>query len=242
MKKILQVFMSDFRKTHYQLFEEKKVKEILAGFAGKKILDYGCGQGKYLRIMREMGIRCVGVDINPEQAADLLVQGFEVYTDILTLKKNSFDCLLLSHVIEHLSGQELVKLFDSLLPLLKKNGKIILITPVLGERFYYDFTHIRPYYPQSIRMLFGGIFTPMSVKSHYFAELEDIFFFRDSFKLRLFRAFYPASSASGMAKKILLAVNTCFSFLHYYSGGRIGRTASWLGIYSIKGLDCDEEN
>lgn len=229
-------------KTHYQDFEEKKVEEILAGFAGKKVLDYGCGQGKYLHSMQKMGIECAGIDINPEQAADLQAQGFEVYTDILTLKKNSFDCLLLSHVIEHISGQDLVKLFDSLLPLLTKNGKIILITPVLGERFYYDFTHVRPYYPQSIRMLFGGISAPMSVKSQYSAELEDIFFFRDSFKLRLFRCFYPTSSASGMTKKILSAVNTCFSFLHYYSGGRIGRTASWLGIYTIKGVAGDEKN
>lgn len=234
--------MYNFMKTHYQNFEEKKVKEILVGFAGKKVLDYGCGQGKYLQIMRKMRIDCAGIDINARQAADLQSQGFAVHTDISGLEKNSFDCLLLSHVIEHLSGQELVNLFDSLLPLLKGNGKIILITPVLGERFYYDFTHIRPYYPQSIRMLFGGISTPMSVKSKYSAELEDIFFFRDSFKLRLFRAFYPAGSASGMAKKILSAVNMFFSFLHYYSGGRIGRTASWLGIYTIKGMADDEKN
>lgn len=173
--------MYNFMKTHYQNFEEKKVKEIFAGFAGKKVLDYGCGQGKYLQIMRKMRIDCAGIDINARQAADLQSQGFAVHTDISGLEKNSFDCLLLSHVIEHLSGQELVNLFDSLLPLLKGNGKIILITPVLGERFYYDFTHIRPYYPQSIRMLFGGISTPMSVKIKVFSRIGGYFLFQGQF-------------------------------------------------------------
>lgn len=227
-------------KTHYQDFEEKKVKEILAGFAGKKVLDYGCGQGKYLQIMRKMEIECVGVDINPEQVEDLQVQGFEVYTDCSALEEKTFDCILLSHVIEHFSGAQLVELFDSLLPYLKKNGKLIIITPVLGDRFYYDFTHVRPYYPQSVRMLFGGISTAMSVKSKFSAELEDLFFFRDSFKLRCFQAFYPTSSAWRGYKKVLSAVNTGFSFLHYYSGGRIGRTASWLGIYNVKGIENNE--
>ena len=113
---------------------------------------------------------------------------------------------------------------------------------VLGERFYYDFTHVRPYYPQSVRMLFGGITTAMSTKSRYSAELDDVFFFRDSFKLRLFQAFYPASSALPVFKKILSAVNSCFSFIHYYSGGKIGGTASWLGIYTVKGMVDDEKN
>ncbi len=234
--------MHNFMKTHYQDFEEKKIREILSAYVGKRVLDYGCGQGKYLKIMKELGVDAVGIDVNPEQIADLRFLGFEVYADSTELKKQRFDCILLSHVIEHFSGDELVELFDSILPYLKKDGKIIIVTPVLGERFYYDFTHVRPYYPQSVRMLFGGITTAMSTKSRYSAELEDVFFFRDSFKLRLFQAFYPASSALPVFKKILSAVNSCFSFIHYYSGGKIGGTASWLGIYTVKGMVDDEKN
>lgn len=227
--------MQFLKNAHYQFFEEIKLKKILTAFAGKKVLDYGCGLGKYLRVMKEIGVQAAGIDINAQQVDALKEEGFDACTSLDNLQKESFDCILLSHIIEHLSGDNVVKLFDSLLPYLKKDGTIIIVTPVLGERFYYDFTHIRPYYPQSVRMLFGGIKTPMSTKSQYSAELEDIFFFKDSFKLRLFQAFYPTSSASPAMKKILSMVNLALAWLHYYSGGRIGRTASWLGIYKVKG-------
>ncbi len=232
--------MQFLKYAHYQFFEELKLKKILSAFSQQKVLDYGCGLGKYLRIMKELNIETTGIDINAEQVNMLKEEGFNVFTSLEALAKESFDCILLSHVIEHLSGENVVKLFDSLLPYLKKKGKIIIITPVLGERFYYDFTHIRPYYPQSVRMLFGGINTAMSTKSQYSAELEDIFFFKDSFKLRLFQAFYPTSSALPVCKKILSCINLFLAFLHYYSCGRIGRTASWLGIYTVKGAEPHE--
>lgn len=127
--------MHNFMKTHYQDFEEKKIREILSAYAGKRVLDYGCGQGKYLKIMKELGVDAVGIDVNPEQIADLRFLGFEVYADSAELKKQRFDCILLSHVIEHFSGDELVELFDSILPYLKKTEKSSLSRLFSGSGF-----------------------------------------------------------------------------------------------------------
>ncbi len=80
------------------------------------------------KIMKELGVEAVGIDVNPEQIADLRFLGFEVYADSAELKKQRFDCILLSHVIEHFSGDELVELFDTILPYLEKDGKIIIVT------------------------------------------------------------------------------------------------------------------
>lgn len=226
--------MNIFEKAHYQVYEEKKVVQILSNLTGKRVLDYGCGKGKYLAAMREKGIDCIGIDINSSQVDELKKSGFEVYTDTEFLPDVKFDCILLSHIIEHLDGKSLMQLFNRLFPLLNDNATLIIITPVAGEHFYYDFTHIRPYYPQSIRMLFGGINTSQAYKTNFTAELEELFFFRDCFRFRLTRAFYPSTDCPLWQKKILNGINTVLAHLYVFSKSRFGRTASWLGIYKVK--------
>ena len=63
--------------------------------------------------------------------------------------------VFLSHLVEHLPPADLVLLIPRLCALLVPDGRLVLITPLLGERFFHDFSHIRPYYPQSLRHAFG---------------------------------------------------------------------------------------
>lgn len=67
----------------------------------------------------------------------------------------SFDIIILSHVIEHLDHVQLQVLFSDLSLKLKDNGIFIIFSPYLNNRFYHDFDHVKPYTPESLNRFFS---------------------------------------------------------------------------------------
>lgn len=235
--------MNLLQQAHYQNYEYKNIERlIIQRFAGKNVLDVGCGTGKYLKLFAEHGCAVTGVDLNPQQVQNLRDEGFAVYLpeDLPTGVK--YDVVLMSHVIEHLAPSALIIFFEKYLAMLADDGRLLIVSPVLGERFYYDFSHIRPYYPQSVWMLLGDCVCPASYKSPMRIVLDDIYFFNDSIRLRcgwggVGRYYYPCVANHEprwkycLLSNVVLGLNIFFAFLHRLSGGRLGVGASWLGIY-----------
>ncbi|MCJ7507159.1 MAG: class I SAM-dependent methyltransferase [candidate division Zixibacteria bacterium] len=129
-----------------------------------RVLDLGCGRGVFLKLLTESGIEGVGVDLCPEAVALCKRQGFKnVYKqDILTYLKNQFskesthrkqdfDGIFCSHLIEHLDFASATELLDLCYQVLNPKGRIVVITPnpespkVMGLIFWLDPTHVRPY-------------------------------------------------------------------------------------------------
>lgn len=227
--------MNLFEATHYQHLEERRLARIFGRHKGQTLLDVGCGLGRYLDLARREGLDALGVDINPEQVLMLRNQGFAACLPGQLEPERRFDLLLMAHVIEHLQPQELADFLDAYVPRLVPGGLAIIISPVLGARFYYDPTHARPYYPQSLRMLMGGITAPSSLHTSNSVELEDIYFFRDAWRMRETRHFYPVPDAScSLTAKAVRAADRGLAWLHLISGGRLGTLASWMGLYRAK--------
>lgn len=225
------------QRTHYQQLEEKRLLQIFASrFKDKRVLDIGCGQGKYLRLLSAHCAQMTGVDINPLQVDGLRQQGFDVFTPG-DLPARKYDVLLMSHIVEHMAADDLVAFMDHYLPMLEDDGVLVLLTPMPGLRFWHDYTHVRPYTPQSLGMMFGILGGPVAFKSRNPMRLEDIWFFRDSWRIRNDRLYYPCthSPRPGAAEKLhrwlITAANIVLAGLHDVSGGRLGALASWAGIY-----------
>lgn len=218
--------------SHYRDIESIHLAHLFSSrFAGSSVLDVGCGKGGNFPLLKAAGCSITGIDANPRQVEELREQGFDVHDISFTPEKESQDVILVSHVIEHMCPEELRSFMDRYIAALKPGGKLVIITPVAGERFWYDCTHVRPYYPQSLRMMFGGLDTAISGTSRWRMVLEDIWFFRDPFRLRMCRAFYPCASPGILERSCLSFVNRTFNSLFRISRGRVGRIASWLGIY-----------
>lgn len=218
-------------KAHYRNFERKKLEEVFCTrFKGKSVLDIGCGQGGNFSILEKANCEINGVDVNAEQVRALQAQGREVYT-IDALPDRTYDVLLMSHVIEHMEPDKLVPFMNLYLKRLRPGGRLVVLTPVPGERFWHDSTHVRPYLPQSLWMLIAGLDTAVSSRANHRMKLEDVWFFKDSFRTRKTRAYYHVPGVPDIMKHINFAWNTLMAALYLGTNGRFGVSASWMGIY-----------
>jgi len=97
---------------------------------GQRLLDFGCGNGSFLKRARRVGWDVVGVDLDPKAAEVGLNNGLDVRIggmEILDSSKEKFDVITLSHVIEYVHDP--VQLLTNCYKLLKKNGILWIETP-----------------------------------------------------------------------------------------------------------------
>jgi 2-polyprenyl-3-methyl-5-hydroxy-6-metoxy-1,4-benzoquinol methylase len=106
------------------------------------LLDVGCGNGKFLKIAAECGWRAVGVDPDPravEKAKELGLEVYEGGIEVIQQKRVLFDCVCLSHVIEHVHNP--TSMLTDCFHLLKPGGTLWLETPNInsfGHGIYRD--------------------------------------------------------------------------------------------------------
>lgn len=109
-----------------------------AGLAeAKTFLEIGFGNGEFLQWLKQRGCNCVGVEIIPELVEAGRKRGFDVHAyDMVADEANpdpfadqKFDAVVAFDVAEHLSVEQLQRLFRRLNTLLAPNGKVILRFP-----------------------------------------------------------------------------------------------------------------
>jgi SAM-dependent methyltransferase len=109
-----------------------------------RTLDIGCGIGRHLESLPDGS---VGVDHNHASIAEAKRRGLtaltgEEWADSDLNRPSTFDSLLLSHVVEHMSAELAETVVRAYLPCLKPGGKAVFICP--QERGYAsDPTHER---------------------------------------------------------------------------------------------------
>ena len=96
-----------------------------------RILDAGCATGGLLMALRDAGFSSVaGLDPSPRCAQACQQQGFKTYIGTIAappLGMPRFDCVILSHVLEHVF--DIPAFFDSVEKLLLPGGYLYLETP-----------------------------------------------------------------------------------------------------------------
>ena len=117
-----------------------------------RILELGCGQGRFLRFLEDCGYRnVIGVDVSAEQVevARRLSASAEVcQADVLDYlaECEPADVIVAIDLIEHFTKDELIRFLDLTCGRLKPEGVLVLQTPnassPMSQRIRYgDFTH-----------------------------------------------------------------------------------------------------
>lgn len=116
------------------------LRQLKPGF----VLDIGCGIGRNLIHLNGNG---VGVDHNSSSVEMARSKGLTAFTNEEFQRSafyvsEQFDSILLAHVAEHMTENEVVKLLDTYIHLLKPQGRVIIITPQ-ESGYHSDQTHIQ---------------------------------------------------------------------------------------------------
>lgn len=97
---------------------------------GGRLLEVGCGTGEMLMAMQSRGWEVAGLDPDPRAAENARSRGLNVIEGDLrsdAFEENSFDAVVMSHVIEHLHDPRAV--LADCHRVLRPGGRIVLITP-----------------------------------------------------------------------------------------------------------------
>ncbi|MBI5659778.1 MAG: class I SAM-dependent methyltransferase [Nitrosomonadales bacterium] len=96
-----------------------------------KLLDVGCGGGRFMNRMRRRGWDAEGIDFDEKATGKITRRyGMKTYTGDLVacaLPGSSYDAITMSHAIEHLYDPE--NTLKECLRILKPGGKLVVVTP-----------------------------------------------------------------------------------------------------------------
>jgi len=129
------------------------------------ILDIGCANGGLLKTLKDMGCNnLTGLDPSPACVNNLKESGINGVQgglfDIENIKNNKYDCIILSHVFEHI--RDLQSAVINLLSLLEENGIMYVEVPDASRYkdyyvvpyYYFDSEHINHFDENALNNLF----------------------------------------------------------------------------------------
>ena len=143
----------------------KVIRDHFPADRAAKILDLGCGEGGFLRALRQHGYTdLTGIDRSPEQVAVAARRGEagvrlgDVLIDAAALPDASHDVIIAFDVIEHLKREELLVLADNVRRALRPGGRWMLHlpnaeSPFFGRIRYGDVTHEQAFTRGSLRQI-----------------------------------------------------------------------------------------
>ncbi|MBC7632930.1 MAG: class I SAM-dependent methyltransferase [Flavobacterium sp.] len=149
--------------TTASLVYRRDIRPHLPSIPGARILDVGCGQGALVKLLVADGYDASGVDVSAEQVALAHQAGIRTvvlgdFTDVLSAESETLHAVVATDLLEHLTKDEVLHLFDAIHHALKPGGCFVARTPNANSPFsgniqYGDFTHETVFTPRSIAQI-----------------------------------------------------------------------------------------
>jgi O-antigen chain-terminating methyltransferase len=122
----------------------------------QSVLDVASGQGHFLELLQEAGIRGTGVEVDGDLCEQSRKKGLTVvqgdfFAVLAATPAGSFDGAHASHIVEHFPPERVAELFGLLHAALMPGAPLVILTPNIANLrraagdFWRDPTHVRPY-------------------------------------------------------------------------------------------------
>jgi SAM-dependent methyltransferase len=142
-----------------------------------RLLEIGCGNGSRLVDLQSLGWCVEGQEIDPKAVQNGRAKGLHIHEgtlDTVNIQENTFDVVLLSHVLEHIHRPK--EFLTKCRNLLKPGGRLVISTPNVnsfGHKIYRRYwrplevpRHIIIYTPRAIENILREIgFSDLSVRT-----------------------------------------------------------------------------
>ena len=115
----------------------------LVGDGRRRLLDVGCGNGRFLSLLRDFGApewELVGIDFDESAVAQCRDLGFEAYRSRMEdfdAERGTFDGVIMLQLIEHV--EDPARIAERVFALLKPGGVFVVETPNLAGLDYAMF-------------------------------------------------------------------------------------------------------
>lgn len=143
----------------------------------RKVLDVGCGDGRFLEIFRNHGWQCLGLEPSDSSRKKALEKGFKIFdTPFLELNEDigKFDLIFIDNVIEHINNP--IPFLKKAFKYLDNNGILVLKTPnssSLIEKMETTMLYYLPsWFNNGIMKLLKIFFKKGSGRVHRFGNLH----------------------------------------------------------------------
>jgi 2-polyprenyl-3-methyl-5-hydroxy-6-metoxy-1,4-benzoquinol methylase len=94
---------------------------------GRHIVDFGCGDGAFLRSVKNETASCCGVELQKDYVNALNDEGISCQTSLETIASDSVDAVVSFHVLEHLP--EPLPILNDIRRVLKPGGVAVIEVP-----------------------------------------------------------------------------------------------------------------
>ena len=110
---------------------QKRASSLKSVALNKKILDFGCGEGGFLKEIKKISSKCTGVE-KSNILRDNIISTYKIeICPTIDDVTDEYDIITLFHVIEHL--KEPIETLVQLKRILSSNGQIIVETPNVND-------------------------------------------------------------------------------------------------------------
>jgi len=192
-----------------------------------KLLDAGCGDGRFCYELKDSKINLFGVDYSERaiKFAEIFNPNAKFFVqDIKKLKvKQEFDYITLIETLEHLKPEDIPETMKKLADHLKKEGVLIVTTPSKAKKL--DKKHYQHFTPKSLK----------STLSENFHITKIIGYSKTGFKYQIYsiiRNFaiiaYPFRNRLKISKKILRLASR-----YYDLNLKTGKPSECFGLIAI---------
>jgi SAM-dependent methyltransferase len=148
----------------------KVVKDLLKPFVGQRVLDAGCGDGRFCYELKGENVEVVGVDFSERAvgfARAFSPEGEFYAQDLKDIKlPYQFDVVVFIETLEHIIPEEIPAVLDSLAKVMKPEGRLILTVPSVNIDLALVPKHFQHFSKESLEETLRGHFDVVEMTGH----------------------------------------------------------------------------
>lgn len=110
-----------------ELDARRRASRYEHAYVGKKIVDFGCGSGLFLKKVNHLTSSCAGIELETQYVESLNKDGISASSSLEELDDSSLDTIFAFHVLEHLPNP--IYFLDLMYKKLKSGGKLVSEVP-----------------------------------------------------------------------------------------------------------------